>query len=222
MEAKLVQHTVVVTGDAHNPTILNPDFLQKENIVPKAWGWTVEQTLTTPPLALVRFDNGVSITVEPGKVQVADPSKTSDPLKSKAADIATAYVNTLRHVRYTAVGINFLCTVDDDSPERFVKNRFLKDGSWLQGDYPLETAGLRLVYKCPFDARLTLSVDTGQSSGDDEADKRPVLIVRGNFHRESTDETTYKKVSEFLANLAHDWDLFQKLIVSTLGFRGGE
>ncbi len=222
MQAKLVQHTVVVTGDAHNPTILNPDFLQREDIVPKAWGWTVEQTLTTPPLALVRFDNGVSITVEPSKVQVADPSKTSDPLESKAADIATAYVNTLRHVRYTAVGINFLCTVDDDSPERFVKNRFLKEGSWLQGGYPLETAGLRLVYRCPFDARLTLSVDTGHSSGDDEKEERRVLIVRGNFHRENIEPPTYKGVSEHLANLAHDWDVFQKLIVSTLGSQDEE
>src|SRR2546428_392286 len=108
METHLIQFSVVVVGEAHNPTILNPDFLAIREIVPKEWGWEVlSPAITTPPFAIVRYTNRVSITVEHGKLQVADLGVGDDPTGSKAAEIARRYVNTLPHVRYTAVGINF-------------------------------------------------------------------------------------------------------------------
>ena len=62
MTARLFQFSGVVVGQAHNPTILNPDFLAAEGIVPKSWNWSVSETITTPPLAMVRYANGATIT----------------------------------------------------------------------------------------------------------------------------------------------------------------
>ena len=62
MIARLFQFSGVVVGQAHNPTILNPDFLAAEGIVPKSWNWSVSETITTPPLAMVRYSNGRCLT----------------------------------------------------------------------------------------------------------------------------------------------------------------
>ena len=63
MEAKLIQFSTVVVGKAHNPTILNPDFLAVNGIVASDWGWEVAETITTPPFAVVRYTCGVSVTI---------------------------------------------------------------------------------------------------------------------------------------------------------------
>jgi hypothetical protein len=46
--AYLIQFSVVISGETHNPTILNPDFLAVRNIVPSEWGWDTSQVVTTP------------------------------------------------------------------------------------------------------------------------------------------------------------------------------
>ena len=50
--------SVVVTAQFHNPSILNPDFLVSRQIVPE--GWAVAETLTTPPVSVVKYENGIS------------------------------------------------------------------------------------------------------------------------------------------------------------------
>ena len=216
MQLTLVQHTVVVAGDAHNPTILNPDFLEKQDIVPKAWGWTLAETLTTPPFALVRYVNGVSIVVELGKLQINDPQGGDDPLASKAAGIASAYVNTLQHVRYSAVGINFQTAVVGVTPAEFVKDRFLKKGPWDRDGHSLQTAGIRLVYRYPSGARLTLSIDTGEKQDETDPEKRAVLIVRANFHRACTEDSTIRNVIDCLESVSGDWGLYQEILTNAL------
>ena len=72
MTLRLIQFSGVVLGQFHNPTILNPNFLETEGIVPKSWDWKVSKNITTPPLAVVTYTNGVTITVEPNKLQVTD------------------------------------------------------------------------------------------------------------------------------------------------------
>ena len=132
MTARLFQFSGVVVGQAHNPTILNPDFLAAEGIVPKSWNWSVSETITTPPLAIVRYSNGTTITVEPHKLQVTDPNAENGPHNSKVIEIASAYVRVLPHVRYTASGNNFQSLIQRDAPEEYLKSRFLKVGSSKQ------------------------------------------------------------------------------------------
>ena len=119
MTGKLFQFSGVVVGQAHNPTILNPDFLAAEGIVPKSWNWSVSETITTPPLSMVRYMNGVTITVEPNKLQVTDPNVENGPGDSKVTEIASEYVRVLPHVRYTASGNNFQSLIHRDSPEEY-------------------------------------------------------------------------------------------------------
>lgn len=216
MDATLNQHSIVVVGDTHNPSILNPDFLVHQNIVPKAWGWKVSETFTTPPLAVVRYQNDVAITVEPNKLQVTDGGVESDPAASKAAEVASAYVSTLPHVRYKAVGINFQSITDNPSPEELLKKRFLKPGPWWASVSTLHAAGLRLVYILSDAARVTLLIDAGEATDAHGENKRPVVVIRANIHRACNDQGTYQQVLDHLKHLQADWRVYEQLVSDTV------
>ena len=216
MDMSLVQVSTVVIGETHNPSILNPDFLATQGIVPKAWGWDLADTFTTPPLSLVRYKSGVTVTVEANKLQVVDPSVEDDPERTKAAILAAAYVAALPHVRYTAVGVNFQSIIEAESPEDLLKERFLKPGSCDTSERPLQTAGYRLVYALPDDARVTLSIDAGQAMKADEGEPRSVILTRANFHRGCTEHPASTEVAKHLDALADDWATYQELLGQTL------
>ncbi len=216
MNLTLFNFTEVIVGEAHNPTILNPDFLAVQNIVPKEWGWRVAETVTTPPLALVRYENGVSVTVEPQKIQVGDSNAEQGPAESKVPQIAAAYVKTLPHVRYTAVGTNFHSFIEMPDPAAYLKKRFLKHGSWDTERHPLHAVGCRLVYLLPADCRATLSIDFGEVTPQATDQKVPAILVNGNFHRECTERSGATEVETHLTRVDSDWSTYQMLVHDAL------
>ena len=66
--------SVVVTAEFHNPSILNPDFLEKHGIVPE--NWAVTETVTTPTASVVKYANGVAWTVDPSRLTVSEDLRT--------------------------------------------------------------------------------------------------------------------------------------------------
>ena len=121
MSRKLLQFSIVVLATDHNPTILNPDFLRLQEIVPADWGWDLASPpITTPPFATVQYESGVSISVESNKLQVAD-NKITEPTESKIIAMVKRYVAVIPHVRYTAVGINFRSAVELDDANAYLK-----------------------------------------------------------------------------------------------------
>ncbi len=211
MKVRLLQFSAVVAGEAHNPTILNPDFLVAEGIVPKSWDWKVIDTLTTPLLAMIRFENEVTITVEQGKVQVTDSYVKEGPEKSKVTEIASAYVKTLRHVRYKAVGNNFQSLIEHESPDTAIKEAFLKAGPWNNSERILEAAGIRLVY--PLDSgKLRLSIDSGEAKLPDYEDKQQVILSNANFSRNCSNHPAIEEIPEFLQKAINDWAIYQSLL----------
>ncbi len=216
MTPQLIQFSTVVAGNTHNPSILNPDFLAAQDIVPEGWGWKLAETFTTPPMALVRYEQGVSITIEPNRLQVIDAGLDDDPTVSKAADIASAYASALPHVHYTSVGINFQSIFEASSPEELLKTRFVREGAWDTAQRPLHAAGLRLVYELSDGARVTLSLDAGEAVKPGETQKRPVVIARANFNRNCEGELAHTQVEQHLRNVSGDWATYQELISATI------
>lgn len=213
---QLLQFSVVVVGQTHNPTILNPDFLASEGIVPKSWNWgKAVETMTTPPLSMVRYSNGVTIIVEHNKLQVEDPSVQKGPEKSKITEVASSYVRTLPHVQYTAVGTNFQGIIQLDSPSDRLINLFLKSGPWNNSSRKLDNLGLRLVY--PVDSgKLTLSIDSGKVKRPNKTESQSAVFARANFNRNCPKHSAHEFVSRMLDNAKDDWDFYQQLVKDTL------
>lgn len=217
MDLKLNQFSVVVAGKNHNPSILNPDFLTINKIVPEEWGWEpAGPPITTPPLSTVKYANGVSLTVELGKFQVVDAGPDSVPEKSKIAQIACKYVAVLPHVRYKAVGTNFQCTVDTVNPQDYMKSRFLKTGPWDTPENALRDVGIKLVYPLT-GGQLAVALDAGERKDGSSDIKQDVIIANVNFHRECRAYPATEEIARHLDNVAGDWSRLRELVRDALG-----
>lgn len=218
MKWRLVQFSSVVVGQTHNPTILNPDFLAQQGIVPKPWGWgDAAETVTTPPLAFVRYKNGVNITVEQNKLQVTDPNVEDGPGQSKVTEIAASYVQILPHVRYTAVGNNFQSVVPLENAGEEMKNRFLNDGPWKSSPSTLEAIGVKLSYPLEKGGRLVLTLDAAEATLPDSADMQPVIVANANFSRECGDHPAADTAVAQLNEASNDWSLYKNAMKDIFG-----
>jgi hypothetical protein len=220
MESPLTLFSVVVLGEVHNPTILNPDFLAVRGIVPKEWcdAIKVTQTLTTPPFAVVAYSNGISVVVENEKLQVSDASQSVDPTRSPVIEIASKYVGTLPHVKYRAVGVNFQSIATPEAPTTYIKQRFIRQGPWDADTMPLNTAGVSFVYPISDGGRVKISLDVGEQvapTGEQEAP--PVIVMNANFHRECHGYPADKQVVSYLSRIEEDWSRYKELIAAILG-----
>ena len=210
---KLLNHSVVIVAQAHNPSILNPDFLVRRSIVPEAWGWQVgAPVVCTPPLAQVPYLSGISLICDPNKLQIVDASQKLDPPTSKVGQIAEAYVTTLPHVPYTSVGVNFSAAVVNDDPDGFLVERFLKDGAWNKSPDRVNAVDLRLVY--PLDGgHLRVSLDSGEiedlASG--ALGRHRVVVVGGNFHHDCSGANRADDLLPFLRRVSGFWDRFSEV-----------
>ncbi len=219
MSNNLLQFSLVVIATDHNPTILNPDFLRLQNIVPTNWGWELASPpITTPPLATIQYESGVSISVESNKLQVVD-DKATTPSESKIVAMVNRYVEAVPHVRYTAVGINFRSAIKLDNADEYLKEQFLKKGPWDSKENQMKSVGLRFVYPATL-GRLVMSIDSGiiEEVVGNQVQKKPVIIANANFHRDLdvTKLPTSKQVPNYLKEIQADWDRFSELLVDML------
>ncbi len=213
MNKKHLQFSIVVLATDHNPTILNLIFLRLQTIVPSEWGWELASPpITTQPFATVQYESGVSISVEPNKLQVADNKVTKLP-ESKIVAIVKRYVEVVSHVRYITVGSNFRTVIELDDADACLKAQFLKKGLWDSEENPMKSVGLRFVYPAA-SGRLILSIN----SGIDQVQQKSVIIADANFHRDldTTDLPTSKQVPDYLDKASDDWDRFNKILTDML------
>jgi len=214
MKWRLVQFSGVVVGDAHNPTILNPDFLASQRIVPKSWGWEVAETITTPPLSMVRYENGVSVTVEQSKIQVTDTNVEDGLERSKVTEIAAAYVEILPHVRYTAVGNNFQSLIPKPNPGNYLKERFFKKGEWTNSPSDLDSVGVKLSYPLVPTGRLVLTIDAAEATLPDNDDHQEVIVCNANFSRKCDEHPASDEAVEHLKLAMVDWNTYKQALNS--------
>jgi hypothetical protein len=219
MESNLALLSIVVTGESHNPTILNPDFLRIRNIVPQEWqeGVEVVRAITTPPFALVEYSNGISIVVENEKLQVVDVKTPADPSESTAVQIAINYVHTLPHVKYKAVGLNFQSAICMNSAREFLKERFIKAGPWDSNSDPLDAVGIRLKYRIKGNGFAIFEIDAGeQKSSVLDGASQTVAIVKANFHRGCEGYPAEAQVVDHLSHVREDWIHYQRILRKVL------
>ncbi|MES9896713.1 MAG: hypothetical protein ABW141_17655 [Candidatus Thiodiazotropha endolucinida] len=209
MEFTLGFFSIVVLANDNNPTILNPDFLIRNGIVDPQWGWKLSAApITTPPISTVKYNDEISITVDTNKVDIVDAA-TRSPDESKIPHIVINYIKTLPHVRYTALGINFHSILKIQNPGNYITKKFIKD-------CPLIEQGLitnsRVGFAINKDAitKLLISIESGSLKTQNE-DEEPILICKGNFHREIPADSVLDFISTQVSNCFEDWKYFMEI-----------
>lgn len=216
MRFTLASHSIVITANTHNPSILHPEFLARHGIVPDSWGWKLEgPPLSTPALSQVRFESGIALICDPSRLQIIDGGVAVDPDRNRLVDIASAYIKVLPHVPYTAVGINFNGAHQWDSPETVVASRFLAPGPWIDAVPPLQSVGLRFVYQLKA-ARLRVSVDAGEIRAPGSAPTKSV-ILEANYHQDCSGEDRAGEVAAIIGRSHEFWSDYQRVTEMLFG-----
>lgn len=161
MTIKIIDTSVVVLGEQHNPTILHPFFLESQGIVPSGWEDIKDQTFCTPAVSQVQYTNGIYFSIDPNKLQIRNQHPDEDPKNWWVADLAINYMDILRYVPYKSVGINFAAGIEREDPALWVINRFIKAGPWNQEELSLQDMGLKLQYSIE-NTLVNVSVSSGK------------------------------------------------------------
>jgi len=181
----LMNISVVVVAEQHNPTILHPSFLYGQKIVPGEWK-IVEGPICTPAFSLVGFDGGISFRVEQSKLQIVDTAPHGDGSDSVVSTLAKAYVEKLPHVHYKAVGVNFAAFSICENCSNYMVERFLKSGPWNGEELKPLAAGVHLTYQLD-NATLNLSLRPGYRQDSEGHDSSAGIVLEGNCHTDTSD-----------------------------------
>ncbi len=148
LSVKLENVAIVVLSESNNPRLLNPDFLERNNIVPKEW--KAQDVLVTPPFAQVSYSNGVQILVEENKIHLQSNKPEAIAWKRELPKITLEYLEVLPHVSYRAVGLNFVYLSDHPKgieAEKELISKLLQQGPWLNFGQGISGAVIELQYR---------------------------------------------------------------------------
>ncbi|MBF0517090.1 MAG: hypothetical protein HQK97_08230 [Nitrospirae bacterium] len=225
MKIELTNFSIVVLAKAHNPTILNPDFLRINSIVDQSF--TPFDVLCTTPAAHVFYKESLSVVAEFERIQFIDEDNVRIPYDSPIPYIAIKYMDVLPHVRYMASGINFVGHYTFPSKEIasfFISNSFIKNGPWnsISGTRP--DVGVKFSYSVN-DVICNISIETAEiapgtigarrGEADDELEElpplSPVVLVKANYHF-SAKEVENKRIKMFIAKWYNYFEEFHNFL----------
>lgn len=171
--------SVVVTAEYHNPSILNPDFLKSQGIVPTDWEPVL--AITTPQFSNIRFHNGIEWTVDQSKLTVVESCESQFRDSYLAYDLVISYIRRLPHVPYRSLGLNYVVAATTDDPQEWLTKQYLKDGVWLQGEPVVRSMVPKFTFEPGEGVQCFLSLDAGNSKRGN-AQPVPAVIANCNVH----------------------------------------
>ena len=189
MQIDLVGFSVVVVAQSNNPTILNPDFLRHNGIVNRALN-DDRPPVTTPVFSEVSFDEDLIVRADLERVTFTQTASRLAPEDIDCPAIAKAYLRTIPHVPYTALGLNPSVMISNPPFARL--SAVLHDGgNWMALAGVAPRFELKAGYQMT-DRRLTLTL---QEAPDD------TLLCQANIHRDVEETNQQMRVNSVLSML---------------------
>ena len=197
------EFSIVFAANANNPTILNPDFLKYNNIVPNDWELK-QPPIITEPFAQVIFKSGISITSQLDKVVFSHKNIDNIDNASKAIkDIAGKYLSIIPHVNYSAIGINPQKLIKFESPDSVIKEKFF---SYIFQNNEKQI-NIRFAIDLPGNVICNFNIFS-------ESNNNAGIIVSANFHHALGNdiEKRIREMESIIVKYNNDIDRFNKMI----------
>lgn len=174
----------VVVADKHNPSILNPDWLVKTEIIDPDWK-LADPSITTPLFARCSYVNKVQLVLEPNKFTVSGLPADNNDLSDELPRIVRKYVDSLPHIPYKQLGNNFRFSTDMQDVLSKLKNKLIKEGNWNTDD--ISKIKTTFQYFCN-GCSVNLTVESSDTREESRTGKEAsTLILDFNYHRELND-----------------------------------
>jgi len=214
MTNHFLEFSIVVVANDHNPTIINPDFLRINHIAEEGWKPT-DSPVSTPAFSRVMYDNGLTITVDPNRLNIVDASRNPSVLDSPAIKVAEKYAEELPHIRYSAIGFNFRVFYEAENPDEIIKSKFLNDGLWLEPRENIHGLGFKFSRQIDHGKSL-VTVESAVvnliNADDGSFSAKSGIMVFVNFHRDCTGYPSTEQLRTYFGSLSEDWDSFQTVL----------
>ncbi len=195
---------VVIVARSNNPSLLNPDFLRINDLVPPEWD--VEETLTTPPVAYVQFRNGPRVQVTEDRLEVRKNIRGPFPADLPVYGIASGYTKILKHVPYTAIGLNWGVSYICETSGSWLIKHFLAKEPWIcQEPAPLSCKLTIGVVTDDFRCNLEFSPGKRQAEGELSLD---AVVVNCNFHHQPDTPMSFAHISDIIGSWRKRQDFF--------------
>ncbi|HEY9809689.1 MAG TPA: hypothetical protein V6D13_10135 [Halomicronema sp.] len=213
--------SIVVLVDNHTPSILNPDFLKYNHIVPMDWELG-RPPICSPAGAQVIFNNGINILAQPDKITFWEYLQ-ADNFSPQIAEVSAKYIDKVRYVNYRAVGLNFNAHIvadqDDGGTQDFIVENLIANGPWKNFKGFSPDVGVNFTYTMD-NQTVTITLNYGFLEEDQSPDKQPVPILNfsANFHRNISENSPAKnlsKIQEIIRSWETDLNTFKSLVTET-------
>ncbi|MEH2058497.1 MAG: hypothetical protein V7K97_20560 [Nostoc sp.] len=187
--------SIVVVADNQNPSILNPDFLKYNQIVPPDWELAMPP-ICTPALSQVVFKNGVNVVAQSDRVTFWE-ALDNDNLVFQIPEISCKYIDIVPASDYRAVGINInahLLIANKEDNQDTVLTKLISQGKWknFQGKSP--NAVVQFTYQLD-SANLMIAIQEAIIQQNHNNELVNVLNFSANFHRELINGSYPEKIS---------------------------
>ena len=202
----LVEVSSVVVAKAHNPSILNHDWLIGNGVLPDVpEGWELaEPPFATPPLSRIQYQNNLRIVLDSDRLVVTIQQLGHNTFTGReriVMDIARQYVKVLKHLPYVASGNNFKAAIECEDAEQKLISVFGGNGRWIED---LGALSAKLRYRLDGGCLRNVEIATrkGEKFEDNESKMIDTLFFSGNYHRETpSTDSTLKAISEASSDL---------------------
>lgn len=204
-ELEFVELAFVVNAEAHNPTLLNPDFLKWNKIVPESWE-VKGNPICAFPIAQVQFTNGFGILAQAERLIFTEILSSQDCDSSQLASVVCLYLEKLPHVNYKQLGFNPKCFIPVANLDKEgLEAKMLNGGRWLtyKGN-DVDDVTIKLTFETS-EYLLTMTMDQVSLPEQDASDSRTGLLISANFHHDLSTLPSKSRL-QVLTNTVNDWE----------------
>lgn len=215
----LQEMTIVLVTESQSPAIINQEFLIYSGVVPREWE-LARQPIYTPQVVQLTFQNGLSITAQPGRIMITEVLGDQPMSESQMAGVARRFVQSLPNLQYEAMGFNPLghANVGDgtEAVQQYFNQTLLAAGPWQSiGNQPVKS---RISFTYTFDeSQLNLTVSEAGIRNDDET-VLPIVLFSGNFSYTLTSSIPTERIEQLCGQIDRwqaETERFQSIVNET-------
>lgn len=154
MEIKLSHIDIVILAEAHNPSIISPEWLKNYKLISEVQ----KNFIYTPAFSMFESESFVLI-VDQNRWQLTTKKLTEENIIKSFPDIAKKYVEILPHIPYKALGFNFIWKVQFEEKEKLSNIQLQLDSTNLQSimsDHDITYGGIIYAKKISYLLRILI------------------------------------------------------------------
>ena len=189
-DVNVLEDRIEIKFEEFDPSVLNPDFLRYNRVVPKGWRLS-DKPMCTEAFSTVEFEDFLRVHADGNGFTIDEKLAGKPRDKMMAPRVAQALVKRFPDRLSVGVVLTFRGHFAMDKQQVFdvLTNNVIAKGPWLKFHGNQGIGAVRFSYPIGEDSVFQLTVEPGTLEMEDKGMK-PGLIVEGRFRRRVTGESS--------------------------------